>query len=356
MHRAHPLLLACLLAAGCSKGESEWLADLSAQEPFARVLAVTALAESRKPEVLPHVLAALDDVSEDVRAAAGTALVRLGPAAVPALLDALRPGAPVAQREGALAGLPLLAPQAAEPLARCLLDEAWERPAVLKALERLGPAAGRPALAPLIAALRSPEPWRRCAAAEGLRAVDPTDRDVLAALLPVARDPDPQVRDAALKTSVAGLLLRLRTEDGLARHAAEVQLETLGTSAVPALARALREAREGEDAEPVAALAAHGPDGLLAALEALNPRDPQHVVRALSLTAAVGKDALPRLQQLHAGEPSPRRLLATVCLGALQAAARPATPALLADLRGTDPLQRWAAAHALGQIGPADDG
>ncbi|MBM3986240.1 MAG: hypothetical protein FJ296_11240, partial [Planctomycetes bacterium] len=67
MPRAPLPLLACLLAAACSKGESEWVADLSAPEPFARVLAVTALAESRKPEVLPHVLAALDDVSEDVR-------------------------------------------------------------------------------------------------------------------------------------------------------------------------------------------------------------------------------------------------------------------------------------------------
>lgn len=355
MLRAHPLLLACLLAAGCAKGEGDWLADLSAEEPFARVLAVTALAESGRPEVLPHVLAALDDVSEDVRAAAGAALVRLGAAAVPALLDALRPGTPVAQRQGALAGLPLLAPQAAEPLARCLLDEAYERPAVLRALEGLGPGAGRPALAPLIAALQSPEPWRRSAAAEGLRAVDPADRDVLAALLPVARDADPQVRDAALKAAVAGLLLRLRTDQGLARHAAEVQLETLGAAAVPALARALREAREGEDREPIAALAAHGPDGLLAALDALNPRDPQHVVRALALTAAVGPDALPRLRALHAGEPSPRRLLATVCLGALHEEARPAVPELLADLRGSDPLQRWASAHALGLVGPASD-
>ncbi len=355
MPRARPLILACLLLAGCAKSEAEWVADLSAQEPFARVLAITALAENPRPEVLPHLLAALDDVSEDVRAAAGAALTRRGPAALAPLLDALRPGAPVAQRQGALAGLPLLAHDAAEPLARCLLDPDYERPAVLRALEHLGPAAGRPALAPLIAGLASPEAWQRAAAAEGLRAVDPTDRDVLAALLPVARDADPQVRDLALKAAVAGLLLRLRSGDDLSRHAAQVMLETLGDSAVPALARALREAPAGEDQEPLAALAAHGPDGLVATLGYLNPRDPQHVARALALTAAIGPDALPRLLALHAGEASPLRLLATVCLGALHAAARPAAPALLADLRGSDPLQRWAAAHALGLIGPDDD-
>lgn len=350
------LLLACLaLLTACARSEAEWLAELQAEEPFARVLAVTALAQSGQPEVVPHLLAALDDVSEDVRAAGGAGLARLAPHVVPRLLSTLEPGAAPSARRQALEAVPSVAEEAALPLAEALLDGRHEPSAVLAALQRLGAGPGQAALPPLRAALRSPEAWRRRDAAEGLRAVDPVNRDSIVALLPLARDPDPEVRDTALQAAVAGLLMRQREGDPLARHAAQVQLETLGEAALPALARALREAESADAREPVEALAAHGPAGLRAALDALNPRNPQHVLHVQVLSRRVGPDALPLLLRLRAGSDARERLMATLALGPLGAAARAAVPGLLDDLDTAETLQRFAAAHALGLIGPADD-
>src|SRR5262245_55813125 len=151
---ALPLLL--VLLAACARTADEWLADLAAPEPFTRVLAVTALAELGQQDALPHVLAALDDPSDEVRAAAGASLARLGPPAMATLLSALKPGAPAVDRERVLVCLPLLGPQAAEPLVAALFDGQHGTQAVLSALERLGPDASRSTLPGLIKALSSP--------------------------------------------------------------------------------------------------------------------------------------------------------------------------------------------------------
>ena len=355
MRRARwPSLALLIAAAACARSTDDWLAELSAPEPFARVLAVTALAEVGGPEELPHVLAALDDPNEDVRAAAGAALARLGDPALATLLSALKPGVSAVDRERVMATLPLLGARVAEPLADALFDGKHGTKAVLSALERLGPQATRPLLPRLITALSSPDAPTRQLAAEAIRAVDPGERDALAALLLAARDPDPQVRTTALEAAIGGLLARMRL-GGLARAAAEAQLSTLGDLALHPLAQALRGATPETAREPLDALAAFGPAALGPAFDALNHRSPQHVQRAGALAAAIGPDALPTLLVMLDGSDTRRHLLALVGLGGLDQVSRPVVPRLMDELRTGDPLVRWGAAYALGHIGPTDD-
>jgi len=356
MRRVRRLALALLLgAAGCAKSEAEWIADLAAPEPFARVLAVTALAKAGRSETLPLLLAALDDPSEEVRAATGAALARWGDPAAPPLIEALRPEASQVDRHRALATLPLLGAHAAAPLVEALLDGEHVSRDILELLQRLDAEAAGPVIPTLVAALEAPLPEQRRLAAEALHFLAGNDREALLGLLRTAHDPDPVVRATAMKAIVGTLLKRMRTTDGLARHVAEVQIQTLGTEALPALARALREAAPEEAAEPIAALATHGAAALMPAFGVLNHRDPQHLQRACALAAAIGPDALEPLAELMDSDDPAQRLLATVALGALGPAARPAVPRLLQDLKDKDTLRRWAAAHALGLIGPSDD-
>src|SRR5262245_8181089 len=252
---ALPLLVVALAA--CARTADEWLAQLASPEPFTRVLAVTALAESGQQDALPQVRAALDDPSAAARASPGPSLARLGPPAMARLLSALKPGAPAIDRERVLVSLPLLGERAAEPLVTALFDGEHGTQAVLSALERLGPQASRPTLPGLVKALSSPAPETRALAAEAIHVVDATDRDALAALLRACNDSEPVVRTAALEAAVGGLLARMRL-DSLARAAAQSQLEALGDAALPALARALRAAQPSTAAEPLAALAAFG--------------------------------------------------------------------------------------------------
>src|SRR5262245_27429923 len=346
------LLLATL--AGCARTADEWLADLAAPEPFPRVLAVTPLAELVQQEALPHVLAALDDPSEEVRAAAVASLARLGPPAMATLLSALKAGAPAVDRERVLVCLPLLGPRAAEPLVAALFDGEHGTQAVLTALERLGPQSTRSTLPELIQALSSPKAETRALAADAIHVVDATDRDALAGLLAACRDSSPLVRTAALEAAVGGLLARMRL-DSLSRAAAQSQLESLGPGALPALARALREAQPGAADEPLAALAAFGPAALGPAFDELYHRNPQHVQRAGALAAAIGPEAVPVLLQMLDGTDQRRHLLALTGLGALKQAARPTVPRLLQELRTGEPMVRWGAAYALGLIGPSTD-
>jgi HEAT repeat protein len=351
------LALTLLLAAGCARSEAEWLAELSSPDPFERVLAVTALAQTGGTAMLPRVLSALDDPDAQVREAAGAALARLGPAAAPPLLEGLRPEASARDRERATSTRPLLGAAAAAPLADALLDGQHDTHAVLATLERLGPEAARPALAPLIAALAAPgDGLRRALAAQGLGSVDPTDHDALLALMLAGHDPDPQVRDAALLAAVTGLLARERLPDGVARAAAQAELDTLGKDALVPLALALREASDpATEDTPIAALAGFGTAAIGPAFDALNPRNPKHVTRAGKLVTAIGPDALPVLLAMLDAQDPPRRLLALSAIGVLGAHAASAVPRLLAVLDSPVALERWGAAYALGLIGPQDD-
>jgi HEAT repeat protein len=352
-----PLALLLLLVAACARSEADWIGKLASPDPFERVLAVTALAQGGRPDLLARVLDALNDPDEQVRAAAGAALARLGEQAAPPLILGLLPDAPARDRERAMDTLPLLGDAAAAPLAEALLDGKHDKLAIFSLLERIGPQAGRPALPAFLKALQEPgDSGRRAVAAEGLRAVDPTDHDVLLVLIQVARDPDDTVRDAALMAAVTGLLARERLPDGVARAAAQAQLETLGPAALPALARALREAETpDQEVGPLAVLATYGVAALGPAFDALNPRDPRHVDRAGRLAVALGADALPQLLAFLDGHDVQRRLLAMVALGELKSLAAPAVPRLLDEVDGNEPLARWGAGHALGLIGPQDD-
>ncbi len=193
-------------------------------------------------------------------------------------------------------------------------------------------------------------------AAQGLRAVDPTDHDVLLALIRAARDPDATVRDAALMAAVTGLLA--------ARAAAGRRGPRGGAGAArgrwapwrcrPSRARCARPGRPTTKPRRW-------------------PRSrPRHLGARPGLRhAQPARSAARRLRRQAGGRPRcrrgaraarlprrPRRAAAAARAdraGRAEVVGHVGVPRLLVELDGNEPMARWAAGHALGLIGPQDD-
>ncbi len=256
-----------------------------------------------------------------VRAAAGEALGRLGAAAVPALLDALR-GRHVKLREIAIGALGAIGgPDAAGALADMVADDRSSvRQAAIAALARAG---GPKAVPALTRAIAHKDPTTRRSAAEalgGLREAAAVD-----GVKTAVADPDKTVRDAAV-AALAGIGTT---------EAASALVDGLGR-ADRSLQAAIESALTSFDWTPVgsAARVVHA---------ALHGRFDE--------AASHGASAVEPLVALLANrEPSMRR-------GALEALGRLAdsrtAPAIGAALRDSDAAVRHAAANALAALGPA---
>jgi len=176
-----------------------WAARLLASDPKVRADAETVLARGGARS-LPVLRRLLTPEHEDLHVVTFDIIRRIGPPALPLLVDLLRDES-VAIRQGSIDVLVDLTPQTASiqpALRRALKDE---NPTVAgdaaRALGALGAKAG-PSVATLVETLRSHEnPYVRVYAAEALASIGPGAASATTALAEALGDPTPGVRWAA---------------------------------------------------------------------------------------------------------------------------------------------------------------
>jgi HEAT repeat protein len=199
---------ACLIAGlgvalgGCAKSVEEWRADLGAEDPFARRLAVIALGQSGRAEVVDDIFGALADRDVQVGRAAREALAAMGPAAVPRLLEGLATKVSPGER-GRLISATLLieigAP-AVPPMIEALRDGSrYARAPIALTLGGIG----APAVMPLAGLLQAPDPDLAATAARGLAATGRAGRPAIPALTRALERPEPEVVSAVASALAA---------------------------------------------------------------------------------------------------------------------------------------------------------
>ena len=203
------------------------LALLTDPDEEVRLFAAVMLGSMKEPAAVGTLVEALSDPDVNVRHAAATSLGQIGsPLAVPRLVDALR-GEPWLQYPALHALGEIGDPRAAPALLPLLDDEMLRAPA----LEALGRLAGREALARIAPHLLDPDPALRNAA---IRAVVEIEQRATAS----GESLDPEVQ-AALKREdlVAHLIGMLADEDPRNRRTAAVTLGWLreGRAVAPLL-------------------------------------------------------------------------------------------------------------------------
>jgi HEAT repeat protein len=290
------------------------------------------------------------------------ALTRIGPAAIPALLDALRQE-DAGLRGGAARALGPLGAEAraAIPLLVNNLADGRDpvREETMAALGLIGPEAGLP----LIAALGDGDARRRASAALALAQIVPPFRE---AGTPVEQalggEKDPQVRAALLAAlpklgveparGLALLIPAIVGEDETLRHAALNALlgeRSLRSVALPKLAALLKDGNPTVRERAARALGRFGPDAAPVLAELLEATRLAGGAPAFAdALAQVGPAVLPALLKiLQEAKPEESAWI----LRALRGFGAPAVPVLSEALKHEKPAVRAAAASALGAMG-----
>src|SRR5262249_10564766 len=232
--------------------------------------------------------AMLGDEQAVIRAAAAEALGGIDPAAVPALIRALQdPEKEV--RQAAISALGAAGAEAAAAVPDLVALLPQDGPRGLHVVRPLG-AIGPAAVPALIRALRGRDADVRSRAAQALRLIGPEARAAAPTLVEVLRDPEARVRVRAAEAlwqvardpAGAALLPAVRGggDGALGRDAARVlgQMGPAARPAVPALVEALRDADNATGVLVAEVLGRIGP-GAAAAVPALaealrEPEDP----------------------------------------------------------------------------------
>jgi HEAT repeat protein len=347
--------------------------------PAQRVRAAEQLAfygaEAR--DAVPDLLRAAAGEDHALRKASLAALVLIGKPRVddlPLLEPLLQASAPLELRRHVLDSLALLGPEAksaTSSIVALLKDAEVEiRVQAARALGRLGPASRGTVHAPLVEALRDPEPAVGKAAREALTALGPTDADDVKTFAGLLGDQSEPVRRYALDSLTAMKETARPALTELARTAgkdASVELRRLALHSLTVIAPrdrvtldALRAALADSDAtvarQAVTALAATdlalALPGLLSALEHADAAVVKAADEALTNTkwekthARMLGEALP----MAAPKAQERLLKALAGLGADAVDALPALRALLKKREGKDALP---IIEAIGTMGAA---
>ena len=154
------------------------------------------LGESAAPAAPALLVMMTTDISPENRWTASSALVRIGPAAIPSLVQGLKHSDPYARQPAAFGlGQLGLAATSAVPVMIASLDEtnAAVRDAVIAGLK----ATGRTSMPALLVSLETGSDRVRQGAAEVIAGMNPTRRRAAAPLLKLAVDPAPGARRAA---------------------------------------------------------------------------------------------------------------------------------------------------------------
>ena len=359
------------------------LARVASTQPFVRELLIEALQAEQTavqqaaatallavPDATPDAvepLVALLDSGNDLATTAGYVLGRMGPraqSAIPVLV------ARVAEQDDPRSAKALcrIGPSAIPSLLQATADHRLQPARAATIIGEMGPQA-HSALTPELA---SSFPERRATAVRALGQFATEDRIVLAQILPAMEDPSSQVRVAAatalgqLKTAAADakpLLSRAAMEDPdpqvraqslTALMAVGVPLDQLLPPVLkglqddsPAVRRGSAEALGHLQPFPAAAVGS-----LIAALD-----DPDATVRAgaakaLAAAGSDGKPAVPPLLQALTDPNNDVRRMAIRALGGIGAEAHPAVPKLLAQIGVATAEFPQETIEALGAIGP----
>ncbi len=330
------------------------------------------------PEAVPALLDVFKDDSPAATAAAADALSRLGvdaASAIPELLKLAKSGA-APQRKDAIGVLGAIAsrPEAVVPPLTDLLssEESTVRNSAILALANYGVAA-KPAVPKLRTMLADEDESVRMTAADTLAAIGPEAAAAVPDLLTRVRtDAGPVALAAARalsrigKPAVPGLVELLGSEQS--RRLALVVLEQVGTDAADAakpVAGLLASGDEETERQAAVTLAAFGPEAK-AAVPALRERlrarstGRTHAAAIYALGAIAGGQALPDMRKALASADPFTSIAAAYSIASItpddEAAVREAVPRLLLGLQSERPRVRAAMAKLLGRVGKVGGG
>jgi HEAT repeat protein len=341
------------------------------KQVWSSAVAVIATLGPEAKDAIPVLIAAFDSRSQRGRRARDSrqilmrnsyALTRIGPAAVPPLLEALRQE-DAGLRTGAARALGPMGAAAREAVPLLINNLADGRDPVrdeaMTALGLIGPDAG-PAL---VTALADGEARRRAGAAQALSLIDPPFRAAAPAVeQALGQEKDVLVRSALLTTlpklggepgrSLAALLPAAVGEDEALRHAALNALlgtRSLRPPAITKLAALLKDPNAAVRERAARAIGRFGAEAAPALPELMNATRISGGAPAFAdALAQIGSPALPvLLQALQTGKPEDSAWV----LRALRGFGPPAVPVLSEALKHEKPAVRAAAASALGTMG-----
>jgi HEAT repeat protein len=305
-----------------------------------------------EPEDLPNLLARLEDVEPQARAAACRALGRLGIGqAAPMLVERLRNGGPEERAEAA-AALGRLPVEALEPVCACLDPRAGEE-TVVAALDAVRIAAATAFEADVLALARAPSPAIRLAALRAA-AVLPGPRTEVA-LFRALGDRDERVQIDVLELLVerggdrtgATLVALLSAADSLRFRVIRALGRLRVTEAAAKLEALYAEAALHERVEILRALTAIAPAGVTDLLRAWL-RAPEAEIRhvaAFGLAQVAGPEDVPTLVAMAADDDWAMRNEAARGLGRL--GLPESRPTLLTLVRDVEPVVARTARGAL---------
>lgn len=319
-------------------------------------------------DAVPALAKALHDVDEDVRKSASRALAKVGPAAMPILIEELKHSHFQFSKRAAFS-LSLMGPEAAEAvpaLMGCLKSSDTEvRAMATHALAEIGPAAAEaaPGLTGLLgdhsrevkkqahAALARIGPHALPALRAALKSNDPAIRRAAADLL--------ALRQAEAKSAATDLLPLLKDKQAAVRRSAARALSAIGKGGrevVEAVIPLAKDADAQVRAAAAAALAEISADAavVLGTLVELF-HDPVPIVRAEAgrAVAKFGPSAVQFLVNSVDDRNVLTRQTAIFALGEIGPEARSAVRPIIDQLRHKSPMIRASAAVALGKIGPS---
>lgn len=302
----------------------------------------------------------LKSESEAERAAAVATLGKLGPEAVPALIDALGDKEALARRNAAkgLEQVGAGAKDAVPALLRALSDGDYDvRQNATAALAAIGPAS----VPALVGGLKDADPNVRKNAAAALGPIGAQAGDAVGALREALKDADYSVRKNALaalariRPDPQDVLPLLRDENTFVRQQAAEILASLGPSNAPALSQVLGDQDETVRTAAKAALETVGASAVPTLIEALKSKDPGARATAAQVLQRMGAGAAPAAAALGEAlrdEAQPVRREALRALMAMGPAAKEAAAALGETLNDGDESIRRDALALLGTLGP----
>ena len=289
------------------------------------------------------------------------ALSRIGAAAIPPLIEALKSD-DSGLRAGAAKALAGMRGEAAPAIPGLIANLKGEGDVRSETAEALG-AIGGAAVKPLMDSLRAREPRERAGAAISLALIGADAKESAPVIFDLAKtESDPQVRIAVLGAlqkigvepgdAVPLLVAGIKDDNEPVRHAAINALVLLRAGralSLTALTPLLKDENATTRQRAARALGRMGPSAapsVPALIEAArtSPADGS-IANAL---AEIGPDALPAVLAALQGAPAPD---AERLLGLLRGFGKPAIPVLLEALKHPSPQVRAAAAKALGGMG-----
>jgi HEAT repeat protein len=350
------------------KGFMVLLDHLNHKSPQVRLRAIVGLGKmgAAAKDAVPAIAKALSDPDKEMRNAAGKALARIGPTAVPVFIQELKNPA---SRNDILSArnLALIGPDAADAvpaLTECLKQKDNDLLATAAhALGEIGPPSWKAATSlTLLLGDGNPEVQKQARAA--LAKIGP---GAIPALRGALKSPQSPIRRRAAdllalqgskaKDATGDLIALLKDKQPAVRKAAALSLAAIGPDASQA-SEALVDCVQDKDASVRAAVAlALG--HIRARGQAISTlvnlfRDPVQDVRLQAIGAIVkfGPSAINVLINTVPHEDLNMRTSAIFALGEIGPAAKDAVPLLIEQLQDKLPLIRNQSALALGKIGP----